>query len=209
MDTETRYSLAELARVVGVTPRTVRYYIVQGLLPGANETGPGAWYDDRHASRLRLIRELQRQHLPLAEIRTRLAELDDADVSDLLATETSKPRASESTALDYIRTLLGGAAPTASRPAPTAPPAPALLRRMVEPSRIRPVSPAALVVGSIEDLGAATPEPAPSPERSQWDRIALTNDIELHVRRPLSRLDNRRLERLITIARQVLGEEQP
>ncbi len=57
---------------------------------------------------------------------------------------------------------------------------------------------------------AGKPEQAaPTAERSQWDRIALTNDIELHVRRPLSRLDNRRVERLITIARQVLGEEKP
>ena len=74
----------------------------------------------------------------------------------------------------------------------------------------------ALAVGSIEQLTTpeadATPPatpPAPTTERSQWDRIALTNDIELHVRRPLSRLDNKRVERLITIARQVLGEEQP
>jgi hypothetical protein len=45
--------------------------------------------------------------------------------------------------------------------------------------------------------------------RSQWDRIALTPNIEIHVRRPLGRLENRRVERLITIARQVLREEQP
>ncbi|HEX5590121.1 MAG TPA: hypothetical protein VFX65_07530, partial [Candidatus Limnocylindrales bacterium] len=50
---------------------------------------------------------------------------------------------------------------------------------------------------------------APTAGRSQWDRIALTPDIELHVRRPLRRLDNKRVERLITIARQVLGEEKP
>jgi len=197
MDTETRFSLAELARVVGVTPRTVRYYIVQGLLPGANDAGPGAWYDDRHASRLRLIRELQRQHLPLAEIRTRLAELGDDDVTELLETESSKPPASASSALDYIRTILGGE----STPLPPEPPDyQSLLPRM---SLAGPMtSPAAQPTAPASPL-------APATERSQWDRIALTNDIELHVRRPLSRLDNKRVERLITIARQVLGEEQP
>jgi DNA-binding transcriptional MerR regulator len=46
-------------------------------------------------------------------------------------------------------------------------------------------------------------------QRSQWDRIGITPNIEIHVRRPLSRLENRRVERLITIARQVLREEQP
>jgi hypothetical protein len=40
--------------------------------------------------------------------------------------------------------------------------------------------------------------------RSQWDRIALTPDVELHVRRPLSRPDNKRVERLIAVARQIL-----
>ena len=93
METEAHYSLAELARVTGVTPRTVRYYIAQGLLPGANEVGPGASYDADHLARLRLIRELQRQHLPLAEIRTRLAGLRPAEVAALLDEQASpRPR---------------------------------------------------------------------------------------------------------------------
>ena len=44
-------------------------------------------------------------------------------------------------------------------------------------------------------------------ERSQWERLSLGPNIELHVRRPLSRLEQRRVERLITIARQVLKED--
>jgi DNA-binding transcriptional MerR regulator len=55
----------------------------------------------------------------------------------------------------------------------------------------------------------AEPPTAPIEQRSQWDRIGLTPNIEIHVRRPLSRLENRRVERLITIARQLLREEQP
>ncbi len=46
-----------------------------------------------------------------------------------------------------------------------------------------------------------------APERSQWERHALGPNIELHVRRPLSRIEQRRVERLITIARQVLKED--
>ena len=48
----------------------------------------------------------------------------------------------------------------------------------------------------------------PVPERSQWERLSLGPNIELHIRRPLSRIEQRRVERLITIARQVLGEDQ-
>ena len=65
------YTLQQLADEAGVTPRTIRYYIAQGLLasPGA---GSGARYTDVHLERLRLIRQLQRNHLPLAEIRKQL-----------------------------------------------------------------------------------------------------------------------------------------
>ena len=108
MVSDARYSLAELARVTGVTPRTVRYYIAQGLLPGANESGPGASYDADHLARLRLIRELQRQHLPLAEIRTRLAGLRPADVVALLDEQASAATQPQTgSALDYIRGVLG------------------------------------------------------------------------------------------------------
>lgn len=216
METEARYSLAELARVTGVTPRTVRYYIVQGLLPGANEVGPGASYDADHLARLRLIRELQRQHLPLADIRQRLGGLGSDDVAALLQEQHAAEDRPTGSALDYIRGILG-TSPGQPRPmramlasAPATPPAPppaspaparGLLLRRAESA-----PPAAALLAQATP---PTPYEAPTAERSQWDRIALTNDIELHVRRPLSRLDNKRVERLITIARQVLGEEQP
>ena len=45
-------------------------------------------------------------------------------------------------------------------------------------------------------------------ERSQWERLSLGENIELHIRRPLSRPEQRRVERLITIARQVLDEDK-
>ena len=220
METEAHYSLAELARVTGVTPRTVRYYIAQGLLPGANEAGPGASYDADHLARLRLIRELQRQHLPLAEIRTRLAGLRPGEVADLLDEQTAAAtKPATGSALDYIRGVLGtgpqNAQPNQPRRAlrsmsppsdSTASPAPALFMRMEQSAPAAPSQPSAPA-----NIAEATPPPyeTPTAERSQWDRIALTTDIELHVRRPLSRLDNKRVERLITIARQVLGEEPP
>ncbi len=48
----------------------------------------------------------------------------------------------------------------------------------------------------------------PSVDRSQWERIALAPDVELHVRRPLSRLQNKRVDRLVTIARELLEEDR-
>ena len=44
-------------------------------------------------------------------------------------------------------------------------------------------------------------------ERSQWDHISLATDIELHVRRPLPRSLSRKVDRLVTIARELLEED--
>ena len=85
------YSISDLARLSGVTPRTVRYYVAQGLLPSPEQAGPSTRYGEGHLARLRLIRRLQREHLPLAEIRSRLAPLGDDEVVQLVATTDADP----------------------------------------------------------------------------------------------------------------------
>ena len=65
--------------------------------------------------------------------------------------------------------------------------------------------------------GAYPPSPAPAPvdatartgDRSQWERIVLAPDVELHIRRPLARAQNKQVDRLVTIARELLEEERP
>jgi DNA-binding transcriptional MerR regulator len=225
---ETPYTIADLARLTGVTPRTVRYYVAQGLLPGPDATGRGAHYDEGHLARLRLTRRLQRQHLPLAEIRARLSTMTDDEVASLASTD-SAPAPPSTSALDYIRTVLGGVETTASQPAPSAvsvaepPGTPLYLRTMVDASSLTspespalpvtapaPTTPAPATAPSGGAPAAPTTQPPepPSLERSQWERLSLGPNVELHIRRPLSRHEQRRIDRLITIARQVLKEEQ-
>jgi hypothetical protein len=69
---------------------------------------------------------------------------------------------------------------------------------------------------------AAAPAPAPVPaaapapaeptvrpgDRSQWERIVLAPDVELHIRRPLPRAQNKQVDRLVTIARELLEEDR-
>ena len=50
--------IEELADLVGVPVRTVRYYIAEGLLPGPGTRGKGTVYGEEHLLRLRLIRLL-------------------------------------------------------------------------------------------------------------------------------------------------------
>jgi DNA-binding transcriptional MerR regulator len=239
------YTLADLARAADVTPRTVRYYVAQGLLPPPAGAGRGPHWDGGHLARLRLIRSLQDRHLPLAEIRRQMASMSAADVAEAARMVRAANAAStEGSALDYIRTVLettmspveapdSPATPRFSQlaaprspsipPPPSTPNAPRSAGRIGRwfeslPRRDHEAAPSdldaepAVTVAALslsphpaaqprEATGSSEPMPA---ERSQWDRIALSPDVELHVRRPLSRPDNRRVERLIGLARQIL-----
>ncbi|HYI22570.1 MAG TPA: MerR family transcriptional regulator [Candidatus Limnocylindrales bacterium] len=185
----TEYSLQELSRLADVTPRTIRYYIVGGLLPAPTQSGPLARYSEMHLDRLRLIKKLQAAHLPLAEIRSRLSGMADAEISTI-AEEEAFPPPSTNSAADYIRDVLGG---TSTHPSAALPEQP-MVANVALPRMESPGKP-------------AKPPPGPEPDRAQWERISLDPDVELHVRRPLTRQLNKRVDRLIAIARQLLEEE--
>jgi DNA-binding transcriptional MerR regulator len=225
--TDAPYSISDLAGLTGLSVRTIRYYLAQGLIPASGESGPGAHYGEGHLGRLRLVRRLQQQHLPLAEIRTRLASLSDDDVVALESADAPTVDPRQSSALDYVRSVLAGTppfppmpatppvspAPTAALRAPGAPipaptSAPTLARRMLRLGSPH-VAEARLELSPAPPMAPPTEPSAATIERSQWERLSLGPNLELHVRRPLSRLEQKRVERLITIARQVLKEEQP
>jgi DNA-binding transcriptional MerR regulator len=202
-DATLRYSLTDLAGVAGVTPRTVRFYLSQGLLPSPGATGPGVKYGEEHLDRLRLIRRLQREHLPLADIRHRLAGLDGGQVAALAAQvldasePTPPPAAPGDTAIAYVRRLLQPDRPVARAMSASivgsAPFAPSIQARIPPPVETRPQPPPAARRSQIE--------------RSQWERHSLGPDVELHVRRPLSRPMSKKVDRLISIARELLEED--
>jgi DNA-binding transcriptional MerR regulator len=207
--TQPRYSLTELAGLAGVTPRTIRYYMSQGLLPSVGTSGPGAKYDDAHLARLRLVRRLQREHLPLAEIRQRLEDLDDDAIAALVDEPTGTPNPQDS-ALEYIRRLLEPSRP--ARPA-LLPRPPLAQTRLTPPMRIRALAEPIAGIQAAEALPPRMPAPVTEPpseqrfERSQWERIPLAPDVELHVRRPLPRPLSKQVDRLVSIARDLLEED--
>ncbi len=213
------YSIADLARLADVTPRTIRYYVSQGLLPSPEVAGPATRYGEGHLLRLRLIRRLQRDHLPLSEIRARLERMGDEEVRATLDADslaTPEPPTGTDATLAYVRGLMqrAGVAPRFyDRPAP------ALARRMIrapEPAAPAPAAPelrdgpppSSPVVPAIVPTPAAGPDTRPLlADRSTWERLSITPDVELHVRRPLDRRGNKRVERLIRIARELFEEE--
>lgn len=69
MEPEGRYGIEELADLGGVTRRTVRYYVQEGLLPAPLGVGRGRHYGEQHLERLLKVKALQEQGMPLASIR--------------------------------------------------------------------------------------------------------------------------------------------
>jgi DNA-binding transcriptional MerR regulator len=67
------FKLDELAAAARVSGRTVRYYVQRGLLPAPQFRGRDTAYDEEHLLRLRAIRKLQDQYLPLDAIQAELA----------------------------------------------------------------------------------------------------------------------------------------
>jgi DNA-binding transcriptional MerR regulator len=175
------FDIKHLSEVTGVSVRTIRYYLAENLLPPPQGRGVAAVYGPGHRDRLRLIRRLQDAHQPLAAIRRQLEALDDAGVAAALAEpEPPAPQpavADAGSAYDYVRQVLADSK-TASG-------------RLRERHRAPP---------------GTEPGPAPilsEPMRSTWERIVLTPDLELHVRRPLARADQRRLDALLVEARRL------
>ncbi|NVJ16557.1 MerR family transcriptional regulator [Myxococcus sp. AM010] len=73
--TQSEWKLTELAEAVGVSPRTVRYYVQRGLLPAPPFRGPDTVYGEAHLVRLKAIRVLQARFLPLDAIQAELQRL--------------------------------------------------------------------------------------------------------------------------------------
>jgi DNA-binding transcriptional MerR regulator len=74
-----RYTASELASRVGISVRTVRYYVGEGLLPPPAGRGRGAHFGAGHLTRLRLVRAIQHAGNDLEMIREYLAELGPED----------------------------------------------------------------------------------------------------------------------------------
>jgi DNA-binding transcriptional MerR regulator len=173
--------LIALADAAGVTPRTVRYYVQQGLLPSPNKRGPGTKYGQPLLDRLKLIKLLQRRHLPLTEIRAQLDTLDDDGIRQALGADPELSLGDPN--VGYVRSLLYRSEPT---------------------QRAREAG-AAVNASAAAYAGDLFPE-SRNP-KSTWERIRLSRDVELHIRRPLTRERNKLVDRLLDAAKDIFAEE--
>jgi DNA-binding transcriptional MerR regulator len=187
------YAIGELADQAGVTPRTVRFYVAEGLLPPPEGAGRAALYTADHLRRLELIKLLKKEFLPLAQIRDLLAGLSRAEIEDLLAQKRkSAPSPQPESAREYIQVLLQTGAGVKERPA--------MLRQVVA-SRKRPAAVPSPPPGSKEAAPASGVEPAVT-----WGRISLHPDVELSVRQsPTDPRTPARVQQLLAVARRLFN----
>ena len=72
MADDPRYAIGDLADLGGVTRRTVRYYVQEGLLPTPHGVGRGNHYGPEHLEQLLKVKSLQEAGRTLDEIRRAL-----------------------------------------------------------------------------------------------------------------------------------------
>jgi DNA-binding transcriptional MerR regulator len=209
------YSIGELAAAAEVTPRTIRYYTAEGLLPPPNTQGRYAQYGVEHLLRLRVITQLKAAYLPLGAIRERLSAITPAQ----LAAMADAPEAARqpSSAAEYLADMLGkreGGGPLRAATAQQA------IREQVasytagiQPGRATPGAPASvgrfpqvlpLPIGHVEPLAAAgrTEPQAGEALGTRWQRIVVAPGVELHVLEPASPEAEQLVAELLALVRQ-------
>jgi len=187
-ESENHYSIEELAELVNLPVRTIRYYISEGLVAGPGARGKAAVYGQDHLLRLRLIRLLSRQHVPLGEMRNQLTPLSINEIRALLTDEVHVAQLEQTTPSppeSYVATLLRQAR----------------AEQQGLPSQMSGLS------GNKKGAEAAPASPAGhlAPMAELWHRWELIPGIELHVRADSESQHCSLLERLF----QVVGKHYP
>jgi len=182
------YSIGELADEAGVSTRTIRYYVSEGLLPPPVGAGPNSRYTDAHREQLEVIGRLKAQYLPLKEIRRRL-------IGHGLLRNAPPPSAPPEDAMELPLVDLSNRPPEADW----------IQRERQFRSREELASPPQAAPRFIEEarLNAAMPPPMPDEEQS-WRRVAIGDEAELLISEHQYRRHRDKIDWLVQWAKRVL-----
>ena len=196
-------TIEDLSKSSGLSLRTLRYYMSEGLLPGPDTAGKYASYSQEHMDRLAMIQRLKKLHLPLKEIRHLLENMTEEDMGKILkyqdnfSLESRKKRirekekkskpAEDLNALEYIREL----EKRQSR-----------VRRIAEsPPAYAPPKPGRSLNQSM--VGPTDRTPRTEPER--WTKIILAEGVELNIKEPLAKKLIKEIGALTALAEKLFG----
>ncbi|HEX5499813.1 MAG TPA: MerR family transcriptional regulator [Thermomicrobiales bacterium] len=195
-----RYSLAELTEAAGVSVRTVRYYISEGLLPPPVGSGPKSYYTRSHLDRLRAIGRMRANYLPLKEIRRRLGAMSERQIREVATEQTAEAeeaaQSAETVATEWpaATDVVFDALPEPVLTAPFA-----SLRRREDGERASDREMPAMPQRA-STAETRVEEPA---EPETWHRFKLGDEAELLIRSSLLRRRRDRVEWLVDWARKV------
>jgi DNA-binding transcriptional MerR regulator len=177
MSTE-QYLISELAQRAGVSVRTIRYYISEGLLPSPQVRGRYSVYDEDYVERIHLVKRLKEAYLPIREIRKKLETQSKEELDDFLS-HYERASGSGNDALDYISGLLQPKA--------------------VEPFMQRQRAAAEYVPSPRvnENTTGRHPGPGRDQDGTNWRRFVISNGLELHVSERVFTQSQQAIQRLI------------
>lgn len=195
---ECTYSLKDLARKHDVSPRTIRYYISEGLLPPPDVAGRHSHYSELHSDRLKFIADRKSEYLPLREIRRQLDEMSDQAIAEAaVGTSLSSLESRHRMMQDRYQSMQEDATSYVDR---------ALQDQQLvsthPPKQSRPSV-------SLNQPGhCAESRPGPHPRitaQQSWTRIQLGDQAELLIRNDLYARKRDRVDWLVSWARKVFS----
>jgi len=200
-------TLEDLVRISGLTLRTLRFYIQEGLLQGPDTHGKFSRYSQLHLDRLEMIHRLKNLRFPIKEIRHLLNNMTPEEINqvrryqDILNPNLNKDVGGNiqeslnakpgSSALEYIQNLENGRENIQSV---TGSPArvPAAPRQPANVPRSMPIYK--------NQVHAMT-------DQETWKRIVIDEGIELNVREPRDIDEELKVRKLIEYARMLFGKQ--
>jgi DNA-binding transcriptional MerR regulator len=208
-----QYSLRDLVAMTGFSPRQIRFYITQRLVPGAgDDRGPNTTYTEETLDRLRLIVRFKAIPMPpanrtmtLEEIRRTLEGMSPEEIHRQARTdEVPEPDAE----LQMSPRFKPSALPPAERMEAYSLSTPLFSydrESLPADDELRP-----LLRQAAQLMTDLTRRPAPwrrTPEDA-W-RCVKTPLLEIHVKEPVQDDERSQLRRLAESLSQLLGEEKP
>jgi DNA-binding transcriptional MerR regulator len=197
------FTLEDLENMSGLSIRTLRFYIQEGLLPGPDTRGKFARYSQVHLDTIRFIDRLKKVHMPLKQIRHLLETMSSADIERIIQSKSggnfvfSSPQlfkeeedegkmkgVKRSSALEYIRSL----------------------ENLQDSLKVKD--------GNTKFYAPPAPSQAPAPsgkfytskslnDGETWQRFHLAEGINLQVRLPMDKEKEKAVEDLLETAHQL------
>ena len=200
-------TLEDLAKDSGLSLRTLRFYIQEGLLQGPDTHGKYASYSRQHLDRIEMIKRLKNLRLPIKEIRHLLNNMTAEEIKKIRKYQEilnpnlgmnykqgnenmhiAQPGAS---AIDYIRSLEKSHGE---------------IQSVYEKSINRPSTP-------LQPASVSKPKPVYKNqilgmnEEETWKRYVIDEGIELNVRGIKDVDDELKIRKLIEYARTLFGKQ--